>query len=191
MTVIIAGRFKLYAACGDGHVYQYNYENSQWLANDLGNAQTPLYALGLGDGDNDNQYEIYTIGDNSHAYQFKYASIAPTATPTPTPMPTATPMPDFEGQIISKNYCYAAPNPIRGKIAKIHVYCKQPAQVKMKIFTLISEEVLSLERFYHVGDNVENINMGNLPNGGYYLFIKARSDDGTEEKVKTKIFLLK
>jgi hypothetical protein len=125
-------------------------------------------------------------------------SIVPIPIFTPTPAPPEVPSnsvwaapPDFEGQIISKNYCYAAPNPIRGHIAKIHVYCKQATTVKIKIFTPISREVMSVERYFHEGDNVAELNMSNIANGAYFLFVKARTDQGLEEKVKTKIILLK
>jgi hypothetical protein len=65
----------------------------------------------------------------------------PASTPTPAPINDTSSMPgDFEGQIISKNYCYAAPNPIRGHIAKIHVICKQAATVKIKIFTPLGSD---------------------------------------------------
>jgi hypothetical protein len=50
---------------------------------------------------------------------------------------------------------------------------------------------MEVERYFHQGNNVENMNMSNIANGAYFLFVKARNDQGLEEKVKEKIILLK
>jgi len=171
----------LFAACEDGHVYQFKRENNQWVTNDLGVAPSVINHIAIGDADNDNIFEIYALGQDNHIYQFELRSFNP----------TPTPIPGFKGKIISKKYIYAAPNPIRGHTANIHIYTKQPAEVSAKLFTTSNQEVLSFRRNYGVGMNVERINMSNLANGVYLLLVKAKSAAGTEERVIKKLALVK
>ncbi|MCK5241731.1 T9SS type A sorting domain-containing protein [bacterium] len=175
----------IYAACSDGHVYQYKWSNNQWNKEDLGSAPAPLLRITAGDGDNDNQFEIYAVAGNNHVYQFKAGYLQP------TPTATRTPIPDFDGRIISKKYIYAAPNPIRGHIANIVIFTNTPAEVSGKLFTTSNQEVLSFRRNYGVGKHTERINMSNLANGVYLLLIKAKNNDGVEERVIKKIALIK
>jgi len=187
-----SGQDAIYTACGDGHVYQFKWKNSAWVKTDLGNTGTLLLAIEIGDGDNDNQYEIYTVGSNNHIYQFKTSAQAPTPTPTFTVTPTATPLNNFSGRIISKNYIYAAPNPIRDNIANIVIYTKTPAEVSAIIYTSGRREVLSFHRYYDSsGKHEEKVNMSNLANGVYFLLVEARDGNGHEERAITKIALIK
>ncbi len=48
----------------------------------------------------------------------------PTVTPVITPTITQTPIRDFGGEIISPEWVFAAPNPIRGHEGKIYFNCK-------------------------------------------------------------------
>lgn len=179
-------------SCGeDGHVYQFKANGSSWNKNDLGSASTPLYKLAVGDGDNDYRHEIYAVGEDNHVYEFKAQSLAPTPVPTMTPTATQTPISNFRGQIISENYIYAAPNPIRGHVAKIHIMTLQPAEVTVKVFTTTNKEVMSFNRNYSQGMQIETVNMSNLANGVYFLLVKARANNGLEEKVIKKIALIK
>jgi len=136
-----SGAFKLYTVCGDGHVYQVRYENSQWLTADLGSVQTSLYSLALGDADNDNQYEVYVLGDNSHAYQFKFIHVAPTLTPTATPLPTQTAV-AVPGSFF-KAY-NSQINPAQGTQAKLRWYQPQDGAVKLTVFNLLGDKVVTL-----------------------------------------------
>ncbi len=159
--------------------------------------------------------KIYTAGfegttGNSQLYIKHWAPApTPTSTPTsiptpaPTPVPTSTPVSnsaflsnapasgEFKGEIISPNYIYAAPNPVRGNYANIHVFCKQPSEVTIKIFTLLNRELKSVKRSFQIGDNLEKINIGDLADGGYFLLVKARTDQGVEEKITAKIAITK
>lgn len=179
------GNQEVYLAAINGHVYQCEYTGGQWSSQDLGSAPESLYSLALGDGDNDYQLELYALAGDSHVYQFKASHSQP------TPTPTKTPVPDFDGQIISKSYVYAAPNPIRGHIAKIHIMTLQPAEVTVKMFTTTNREVMSFNRNYGTGMQIETVNMSNLANGVYFLLVKARAANGLEEKVIKKIALIK
>ncbi|MEW6516325.1 MAG: hypothetical protein AB1439_05400 [candidate division FCPU426 bacterium] len=179
------GTQEVYIAAINGHVCQCKYANSQWSNQDLGSAPAELYALVSGDGDNDYQLELYALAGDSHVYQIKASHSQP------TPTPTKTPVPDFDGQIISKNYVYAAPNPIRGHIAKIHIMTLQPAEVSVKMYTITNKEVMSFNRNYSTGMQIESVNMSNLANGVYFLLVKARAANGAEEKVLKKIALIK
>lgn len=176
-----SGTNAFYAACDNGHVYQVKWQSGQWNKQDLGGTGVALYDLAIGDADNDNIFEIYALGQDNHIYQFELRSFNP----------TPTPIPGFKGKIISKKYIYAAPNPIRGHTANIHIYTKQPAEVSAKLFTTSNQEVLSFRRNYGVGMNVERINMSNLANGVYLLLVKAKSAAGTEERVIKKLALVK
>ncbi|MCD4814720.1 T9SS type A sorting domain-containing protein [bacterium] len=190
-----SGENAVYAACGDGHVYQFKMQSTQWVSADLGDAGTPLYKLDVGDGDNDNQFEIYAIGEDNHVREYKVNTlVVGTATPTPTATPTATatPIPGFGGKVISKKYIYAAPNPVRGNIAKIVIFTNQPAEVSGILYTTSNQEVLSFRRYYgSSGKHEEHINVSNLANGVYLLLVKAKGADGTKERVIKKIALVK
>ncbi len=179
------GTTEVYAAAEDGHVYQWTYANGAWQSRDLGSAPNGLYSLALGDGDHDFQLELYALAGDDHVYQFK----AVHAQPTPTP--TKTPMPDFDGQIISKKYIYAAPNPVRGHHANIVIHTLQPADVSAKLYTTTNKEVLSFRRHYAPGEHWERINISNLANGVYLLLVEARTNDGQEERVIKKIAIVK
>lgn len=67
----------------------------------------------------------------------------------------------------------------------------QPAEVTVKMFTTTNKEVMSFNRNYSAGMQVENVNMSNLANGVYFLLVKARAANSTEEKVLKKIALVK
>lgn len=179
------GNQEVYIAAINGHAYQCEYSANQWYSQDLGSAPDALFSLALGDGDNDYQLELYALAGDNHVYQFKASHSQP------TPTPTKTPVPDFDGQIISKSYVYAAPNPIRGHIAKIHIMTLQPAEVSVKMFTTTNKEVMSFNRNYGTGMQIESLNMSNLANGVYFLLVKARAANGLEEKVIKKIALIK
>lgn len=176
------GSNELYCACGDGHLYRFVLENNQWMASDIGTTNTPLYSLAAGDGDNDNQYEVFAVGENGYIYQFKAFSF----------IPTPTPIPGFAGKIISKDYIYCAPNPARGAYANVVIHTQQAADINVKIFTTTNREVLSFGlNCPSQGRYVKRVYVGNLANGVYFLFVKAKAANGIEEKVKTKIALIK
>jgi type IX secretion system substrate protein len=104
---------------------------------------------------------------------------------------TPTPLTDFQGRIISKNYIYAAPNPIRGHNANIVFHTQKSCVISGKIFTTSNQEVLSFRKYYGIGKNTERINVSNLANGVYILLIVAKDDEGYEEKIIKKIALIK
>lgn len=185
------GEDSVYSCSEDGHVYQFKYNGGQWSKNDLGSVSTPLYKLAVGDGDNDYRHEIYAVGEDNHVYEFKAQSLAPTPTTTITPTVTQTPISDFNGRIISANYIYAAPNPVRGDIANIVIFTNESAYITAKLFTTTNREVLSFNRNYFQGKHTEMVNISNLANGVYLLLVKARNDSGLEEKVIKKIAIIK
>ena len=181
---------ELYAACSNGHIYQLYLENNQWHKKDIISLGTALYGLAIGDGNNDLQQELYAMGDNSTLYQLKAISIG---TPTPTTIPTATPLAGFDGRIISKNHIYAAPNPIRGTLAKLHYVLKEPAQVEMKIFTTSNQWVITYNMDHaNAGHFIKEWPCANMANGVYLMRILATSKvDGKKETVIKKIALIK
>lgn len=67
----------------------------------------------------------------------------------------------------------------------------QPAEVTVKVFTTTNKEVMSFNRNYSQGMQIETVNMSNLANGVYFLLVKARANNGLEEKVIKKIALIK
>ncbi len=177
------GAVGIYAACADGHVYQFKPSGTQWIKMDLSGTSTPLYKIAAGDGDNDNLVEIYAIGDNGHVFQFKMAAIL---------NPTPTPIPDFRGQIISANYVFCAPNPARGSFANLNIFTQQPAHIDVKIFTPGSQLVFSFTRDYaDIGKHIERIDLHDLANGVYFILVKARNEQGAEEKVTYKMIWIK
>ncbi|MCD4812274.1 NHL repeat-containing protein [bacterium] len=186
------GQDEIYVTTDDGRLFQCSYANSQWSGLEIGNVGSNIYKIAIGDGDNDNSFEIYGIAADNNVYQFKTWS-APT--PTPTATVTATPMAldGFDGRIISKRYIYAAPNPIRGTVAKLHYILKEPASVEMKIFTTSNQLVVSYNMdHFNSGHFVKEWPCANISNGVYLMMITATSKvDGTKERVIKKIALVK
>lgn len=184
--------------CGSRRgVHEFSFENNKWVKAEVFSVDADasnVKSIASGMGRNDGIVRIYTGNDDGHVYELTWVE----PTPTPTASPTSTPDPDdktnpanIKGQIISSDFVYAAPNPIRGSLAKIHVYCKQPADVTIKLFTMLNREIMSINKRYPAGDNVETIDMSNLANGTYVVFVKARNDQGLVEKVTSKIVLIK
>ncbi|MCD4812972.1 T9SS type A sorting domain-containing protein [bacterium] len=178
------GTTELYSAGSDRTVYQYQFTGSTWTETPLLEVPDDVYALAAGDGDNDYLLELYALAGNHHVYEINAAYAVPTATPTRTPVL------GFEGQIISKDHIYAAPNPVRGHHANIVIYTQQPAEVSAKLFTTSNQEVLSFRRHYSIGKHTERINISNLANGVYLLLVRAKAN-GKEERVIKKIAIVK
>jgi hypothetical protein len=133
------GADEVYAACEDGHAYQYKKTGTQWVTTDLGNTSTALYAIAVGDADNDHNYEVYALGQSTHVFQFKAATAA-TPTPTATPAITATPVPPQKSVKILGSQI----NPELGEQATIKWTQPQSGQVSITIYTLNGDKVISL-----------------------------------------------
>lgn len=120
----------------------------------------------------------------------------PTATVTPTItatlIPTATPLQDFDGKIIAKKYTYFAPNPARGRYFNFVVHVKQACEVECKLYTTSNRFVLSYQLTCPSPGKYEHREyVGNLANGVYLLLVKAKSDNGTKERLIKKLALIK
>ncbi|MCK5242797.1 hypothetical protein KAR34_10120 [bacterium] len=116
----------------------------------------------------------------------------PTITITATPTYTPTVIRGFGGEIMHKDWVYAAPNPIRGVIGKIYFNLAMPAEVELKIFTPQNQFVLS--RHWDqlpAGTNMWQWNAANMANGVYLLYIKARNNEGKTTVIIKKIALIK
>lgn len=180
---------ELYACGLDGHLYQCFWNGSVLQSNDLANAGEPLVALAVGDGDGDGQCEVYGVGEDGDVYQFEAESIPSTPTPTPTVTPTITPtQPPWP----DKAEVFCAPNPVRGKTAKLNIVTKQAAEVHVKIFTAQNQFVQSFDRHYSsAGRYIEEFYVGNLANGVYFALVTTRNADGGEDRVKYRFALIK
>jgi hypothetical protein len=62
----------------------------------------------------------------------------------------------------------------------------QPAEVTVKVFTTTNKEVMSFNRNYSQGMQIETVNMSNLANGVYFMLVKSRANNWLEEKVIKK-----
>lgn len=112
--------------------------------------------------------------------------------PPPTPTITSTPIRTFGGELMSADFVYAAPNPIRGSYGSIYFDLSGPAEVQLKIFTINGDLVISQHWFnLKAGTNNWVWNTANMANGVYLLWIKATSADGKSTTITKKIALIK
>ncbi|MCD4813011.1 T9SS type A sorting domain-containing protein [bacterium] len=120
-----------------------------------------------------------------------YFIAPPTPTVTPTVTVTMTPIREFGGELITKKWVYAAPNPIRGHIGHIYFHLSEPADVEIKVYTTSNQLVISKRwDMRPAGKNYWQWNMSNLANGVYIMRVKAKNGNRTTI-VKKKIALIK
>lgn len=122
----------------------------------------------------------------------EYFLLPPTPTVTPTITVTLTPIRSFGGAILNKDFVYTAPSPIRGKTGRIFFDLAAPAEVWLTIYTL--QQKLVLSRHWEglpPGTNQWEWDTANMPNGVYFLQIKARDGEGKTTEVVKKIALIK
>lgn len=116
----------------------------------------------------------------------------PTPTVTPTVTVTSTPIRTFGGGLLSEEWVYAAPNPVRGNRANIVYHLAEPAEVEIKIFTTGSQLVISRKwDNAPAGENHWYWNTANIANGVYIMLVKARNHEGKTSRVVKKIALVK
>jgi hypothetical protein len=118
-------------------------------------------------------------------------TVTPTATMTPTITVTTTPIRSFGGELLDKQYVYAAPNPIRGSVANIYYDLAQPADVEIKIYTTGHRLVISKNwSNMPAGKNYWAWNESNMANGVYLMLITAKNQNKTTKLVK-KLAIIK
>ena len=129
---------------------------------------------------------------NDYSLPVPAATITPTFAPTKTVTVTSTPIRNFGGNILSPDFVYAAPNPIRGREGKIYFELAMPAEVELKIYTTQNQFVLSQHwDQLPAGRNLWVWHAGNMANGVYLLYVKARSSQGRTNVVTKKLILIK
>lgn len=112
--------------------------------------------------------------------------------PAPTPTITCTPIRQFGGEILSEQYVYAAPNPIRGQRANIVYHLAERAEVEIKIFTITSQLVISKHwDSVPAGENHWYWNTSGIANGVYFLLVRAKGSQGRSTVIKKKIALVR
>lgn len=112
--------------------------------------------------------------------------------PPPTPTVTCTPIRTFGSELLSLDYVYAAPNPIRGNRANIVYHLAESADVEIKIFTVGNDLVISKHwDNAPAGENHWYWNTTGIANGVYLLWIKAEGRNGKNTKVIKKIALIR
>jgi hypothetical protein len=112
--------------------------------------------------------------------------------PAPTPTITCTPIRTFGGDVISQDFVYAAPNPIRGAQGNLFFDLAQSAEVTLRIYTTSSNLVISQHwDSLPAGTNHWVWNTANMANGVYLLWIKARGMDGKTTTLTKKLALVK
>lgn len=119
-----------------------------------------------------------------------YFVLAPTPTVTPTVTVTSTPIRGFGGELLSEEWVFAAPNPIRGNRANIVYHLAEPAEVEIKIYTTTSKLVISKHwDSMPAGENHWYWNTSGIANGVYFLLVKAKGQ-GRSTLIKKKIALV-
>lgn len=120
-----------------------------------------------------------------------YFVLPPTPTVTPTVTATSTPIRGFGGELLSAEWVFAAPNPIRGNRANIVYHLAEPAEVEIKIFTTTSKLVISKHwDSVPAGENHWYWNTSGIANGVYFLLVKASGSQGRSTLIKKKIALV-
>jgi hypothetical protein len=115
----------------------------------------------------------------------EYFLLPPTPTITPTIIRT------FDHAIMNENYIYAAPHPMRGHVGHIVFDISVSAEVTLKIYTITHQLVLSKQwDTLPAGTNRWDWENGNMANGVYLLWIKARGVDGRTTSITKKIALM-
>lgn len=119
-----------------------------------------------------------------------YFILAPTPTVTPTVTVTSTPIRGFGGELLSEEWVFAAPNPIRGNRANIVYHLAESAEVEIKIYTTTSKLVISKHwDSVPAGENHWYWNTSGIANGVYFLLVKAKGQ-GRSTLIKKKIALV-
>ncbi len=128
------------------------------------------------------------------------ATLSPTPTKTAQVMPTATitvtstitPIAGFNGKLLDPKYTYFAPNPTRGDHLKFVVQVPRACELECKLYTTSHRSVLGFNLSCPGQGQYEHREyVGNLANGVYLLLVKAKSADGTEDRVIKKLALIK
>lgn len=121
-----------------------------------------------------------------------YFILAPTPTVTPTVTVTCTPIRGFAGELLSEEWVFAAPNPIRGNRANIVYHLAEPAEVEIKIYTTTNKLVISKHwDSMPAGENHWYWNTTGIANGVYFMLVKAKGSQGRSTLIKKKIALVK
>jgi hypothetical protein len=183
------GANQVYAACGDGHIYEYKYASGSWTRYDLGNTPTAFYALAIGNANNDagNTLKVYALGQNNHVFEFTAASV-PAVTSTPTPGLTVTPT-----IAIPQNYFkvfHSQINPLHGEQARIRWTQPQAGPVSITIYNLLGDKVaapLAGVSFaageYHEVDWNGRTQKGAVAGSGIYIVVVDTPGNETRGKV--------
>lgn len=170
-----------------------NYRLDQLVISSTGNTQS---AAGINLRDSSGEPSVGQIRSSRYSIQAGYFNdyFIPAPTPTITPTVTCTPTPirNFGGEIISADYVYAAPNPIRGKRGIIHFDLAERAEVQLKVFTVNGDLVISQHwASLAAGANTWTWDTANLANGVYLLWISAKSETGKKTTLTKKLALVK
>ncbi|MCD4814716.1 T9SS type A sorting domain-containing protein [bacterium] len=188
ITVIISlAPLTLYAA------QSANYMITESIINASGTTYTgsgKMMLDSLGEGAIGQSYgSVYSI---QTGFFNDYYILPPTPTVTPTITVTGTPIRQFGSEVISKDWVYAAPNPIRGHIGHIYYHLAESADVEIKVYTTSNQFVISKRwDMRPAGKNYWQWNMSNLANGVYIMRVKARGINGRTTIVIKKIALIK
>lgn len=97
------------------------------------------------------------------------------ATPTPTAVPTVQQPDDFRGQIIDARHFFVYPNPSRGTNVKFKFYLKQPAEVRLKVYTPQNKFVWEQVNYYPIGWSEVIWNAAGMANGVYFYIGEAKN----------------
>lgn len=78
MTTLWAGKGRndhverIYAACFNGHIYEFSKEHGQWVTRDIGSAPSLMTYTRLGPGRNDGVSRVYGSSNDYNVYEFTY-----------------------------------------------------------------------------------------------------------------------
>jgi len=66
------GKPRVYAACGDNHVYEFEWTDSGWVKTDLGSGGSDMEDVAVGDGRGDGKPRVYAACNDYHIYEFEW-----------------------------------------------------------------------------------------------------------------------
>ncbi len=164
-----------------------NYQLNQIVIGSVGNTQA---AGGMNLRDAGGESAVGQIWSSRYSIQAGFFNDY--FLPAPTPTVTVTPIRTFAGEVISAEYVYAAPNPIRRKRGTIHFDLAERAEVELKIYTVNGDLVISQHwASLAAGSNTWAWDTANLANGVYLLWIRAKSGSGKTTTLTKKLALVK
>lgn len=61
---------RVYATNFDGHLYEFSWDGTSWVREDMGQAGKGFIIVKIGDGRNDGKFHVYASNMDGHLYEY-------------------------------------------------------------------------------------------------------------------------